>query len=273
MAIHYSIIIPCLNEEKFLPKLLASLAVQTRRDFEVIVVDGASRDKTIAIAETFKKKLPKFTVYSVPSPGISLQRNHGAAQARGEWLIFIDADSILLPYALERVDAFIHQVKPAMFTTWFRSDSEKPSDGLVTLLFDMFIEAAIIFRRPVTQGTFVAVKKQAFDAVGGFDERHEFGEDYDLTKRITKKGWPLHILRETLYVYSLRRLRYQKTLRTIQSYSRAVFSVLLTNQTPRSMPGYIMGGAPYRNIKGKNGPSVIRQFDKKFRSFMREVFE
>jgi hypothetical protein len=73
-------------------------------------------------------------------------------------------------------------------------------------------------------------------------------------------------------VYSLRRLRYQKTLKTLQSYARSVFSVLLTNKTPRTMPGYIMGGAPY-NAKKERRQSTRNQFNKKFRAFMREVFE
>ncbi len=272
MAIHYSVIIPTLNEEKFLPKLLSSLAAQTRRDFEVIVVDGASRDKTIVAAQSFKNKLPKLTVLSLEQPNISKQRNAGAGVATGSWLLFIDADSVVLPYALERADRFIQEKKPGLFTTWFRSDSEKPSDGLITLLFGMFIEAAILFHRPTTQGTFMAVKKQAFQAIHGFDEQHLFGEDHDLVTRLTKKGITLHILRETLYVYSFRRLRYQKTLKTLQSYAKSVFSVLLTNKTPRSMPGYIMGGAPYSEKK-KRQPSAARQFNRKFRAFIRDVFE
>lgn len=272
MAIRYSIIIPTLNEEKFLPKLLASLAVQTRRDFEVIVVDGASRDKTWEAAQSFKKKLPKLTVLSVEHPNVSKQRNAGAREAKGSWFCFIDADSILLPYAIERTDAFIKESKPRLFTSWFRSDTETPSDALITLLFDMIIESALLLHRPSTQGTFMAVEKKAFRSVHGFDEQHLFGEDHDLVTRLTKKGIRLHLLRETLYVYSFRRLRYQKTLKTLQSYARSVFSVLLTNKTPRFMPGYIMGGAPYTGKKVRRR-SVTRQFNKRFRAFIREVFE
>jgi len=272
MVIDYSIIIPTLNEEKFLPKLLTSLSTQTHDNFEVIVVDGASGDATVSVAQSFKKTLPKLTVVSLTNPNISKQRNAGANEAKGKWLIFIDADSILLPYAIERVESFIQEKKPGLFTTWFRSDSEEPSDGLVTLLFDMFIEAAILFHRPTTQGTFMAVEAKAFRSIRGFDEKHLFGEDHDLVTRLTKKGIKLHILRETLYVYSFRRLRYQKTLKTLQSYARSVFSVLLTNKTPRSMPGYIMGGAPYTGKKPRR-QSVTKQFNKKFRSFIREVFE
>ena len=49
----FSIVIPALNEEKFLPKLLESLSHQHFCDFEVIVVDGRSKDKTVAVAETY----------------------------------------------------------------------------------------------------------------------------------------------------------------------------------------------------------------------------
>lgn len=272
MAIDYSIIIPTLNEEKFLPKLLTSLVSQTRKNFEVIVADGASHDTTLAAAQSFKKTLPKLTTLSVEHPNISKQRNAGAAVARGSWLIFIDADSILLPYALERVSAFIRETKPKLFTSWFRSDTEVPSDALITLLFDMVIESSLLLHRSTTQGTFMAVEKKAFQSIRGFNERQLFGEDHDLVTRLTKRGIQLHILRETLYVYSFRRLRYQKTLKTLQSYARSVFSVLLTNKTPRSMPEYIMGGAPYTGKKERR-QSVTKQFNKKFRAFLREVFE
>jgi glycosyltransferase involved in cell wall biosynthesis len=238
----------------------------------VIVVDGASKDDTVAAAQPFKRNLPKLTILSVEHPNISKQRNAGARIAKGSWFLFIDADSILLPYAVERVDSFIRAKNPGLFTSWFRSDTESPSDALVTLLFNMYIEAALLLHRPVTQGTFMVVERSAFRSVQGFDEQYLFGEDYDLTKRLIKKDTKLHILREVLYVYSFRRLRYQKTLKVLQSYARSVFSVLLTNKTPRSLPGYIMGGAPY-NAKKVRRQSARIQFNKKFRAFMREVFE
>ena len=130
----------------------------------------------------------------------------------------------------------------------------------------------MLLHRPSSQGTFIAVAKNVFESVHGFDEQHLFGEDHDLVTRLIKKGMKLNILRETLYVYSLRRFRIQKTLKTLQTYTRSVFSVLLTNKTPRSMPGYIMGGAPY-NGKKIHRKSVIKQFNKKFRTFMQDVFE
>src|SRR3989344_1520147 len=108
----FSVIIPTLNEEKFLPKLLTSLVDQANRDFEVIVVDGKSRDKTVAVAKTFIKKLPKLKIIISKKASLPLQRNIGARAAHGEWFIFVDADGVLMPYFIERVQQFIFKQKP-----------------------------------------------------------------------------------------------------------------------------------------------------------------
>jgi len=85
-----SIIIPTLNEEKFLPHLLISLKEQTFKDFEIIVADNNSTDATRSIA---LKSGAKMVEGGLPARG----RNNGAKVARGEWLLFLDADVILPP--------------------------------------------------------------------------------------------------------------------------------------------------------------------------------
>ncbi|KKT87511.1 MAG: Cell wall biogenesis glycosyltransferase, partial [Candidatus Collierbacteria bacterium GW2011_GWD2_45_10] len=89
----FSVIIPALNEEKYLPLLLADLAKQTTRDFEVIIIDGNSKDKTVAKAKLFKNKLPLLTILSSPVRNVSVQRNQGATKATGRYLLFNDADN------------------------------------------------------------------------------------------------------------------------------------------------------------------------------------
>lgn len=268
-----SIIIPTLNEEKFLPKLLESLVNQTNRDFEVIVVDGASRDKTVALAKHFSRKLTTLQVINAAKPGISLQRNLGARTARGDWLVFIDADSILLPYAVERIYWFIRFQKPRIFTTWFRPDTENIGDALVTLLINSVIEGALLLKRPVAQGPFAAVERSVFESVGGYDESLTWGEDYDMTHRIDLQGVHLSILRETLYIYSLRRVRHQGRLRVLQSYAKALVSVLVTKRTPRHMPGYIMGGHLYGKRKKSITSGVLAQFNKQAKALWKELIE
>lgn len=268
----YSIIIPTFNEEKFLPHLLESLVQQTYTNFEVIVSDGPSRDKTVEIARSFQKKLPLLTIVTSKRASLPHQRNNGAAAARGSWYLFIDADSVLLPHFLERVDGFVEAQHPSLFTTWCRPDSEVGGDALVILFTNIVIEGSVLLRRPVAPGPLAAVKRALYELVGGYDETLEWGEDYDFTNRIYKRGIPLTILRETLYVYSLRRFRRQGTLRTIQTYARAILSVLLTKKTPKNVPGYIMGGHLYDQKKKSVKRSVLRQYEVKLRKLTRELF-
>lgn len=268
----FSIIIPTLNEEKFLPHLLASLGNQTYQEFEVIVVDGNSQDKTVSLARTFEKKLPKLTILT-STPGVSRQRNLGASQAKSNWLLFVDADSVLLPYAVERIRRYIRKTKPVIFSTWFCPDSDAINDAMVTLWANMVVEGALLLHRPVAQGPLTGVTKKAFMDVGGYDKTISWGEDYDLTKRICEKGAQLLILRETLYVYSLRRLRHQGTLKVAQTYIKAAFSVLLMNKAPTYIPGYVTGGHPYNKKRKPIHQSVIRQFNTKIKTLIKELFE
>jgi len=80
-----SIIIPTLNEEKYLPKLLESIKKQDFKDYEVIVADAGSTDNTKKIAKKFKARVVKG---GMPGPG----RNRGAEAAKGELLFFFDSD-------------------------------------------------------------------------------------------------------------------------------------------------------------------------------------
>lgn len=268
-----SIIIPTLNEEMYLPILLDSLTKQTNKDFEVIIVDGNSKDHTVQFAKRFKRKLSRLFVYQSDIAGVSRQRNIGSKNAHGDWLLFLDADSILLPYAIDRMYACIKKKKPVLFTTWFRPDSEAIGDAMVTLFFNIIFEGAVLLHRPFTQGTFAAVQRDIFRRAGGYDESLSFGEDYDLTKRICQRGVKLHVLRETLYVYSLRRYRHQRTLQNIQGYIRVIVSVLLMNKTPRFIAGYDMGGHVYSKKIKATQTSSLRKFNKKVRSLWKEFIE
>ncbi len=265
-----SIIIPTLNEEKFLPKLLASLVSQTEKSFEVIVVDGKSKDMTVAVAESFKKKLP-LRVIVCERASVPMQRNRGAAQARGEWLVFVDADSVLLPYCLNRLAAFIKNEAPKFVTSWGKPDSEVVQDSLSTLLYNMVLEGGLLFHRQLSPGPFTAIARSAFEAIGGYDESLEFGEDQNLSQRLADHGVPLAIIRETLFIWSLRRFRAQGRVWSAQVYIRSALHVLFTGKNYTHMPGYIMGGHLY----GKKKPikrSVIKEFEKKLKKMMGEVF-
>ncbi len=242
----FSVIIPTLNEEAFLPKLLTSLTDQTEKTFEVILVDGSSADATVERAKLFTKKLPKLVVQVTKNSGLPMQRNEGANSSRGEWLIFIDADVVLLPYFFQRVRTYIDRVHPEFFTTWFRPDSDNARDAILTLMINVFVEGGLLLNRQVSPGGMTIIKRNIFERLGRYNESLLFGEDFDLTQRAKTARVPLKILRETLYVLSLRRFRREGKLKVIKTYAKATLVALLTKHAPKNMEDYLMGGHLYR---------------------------
>ncbi len=104
-----SVIIPTLNEERALPATLARVLAQAG-DFEVIVVDGGSNDHTRALVEHD----PRIQLHSAPT-GRACQMNAGARQARGEWLLFLHADTLLPDGALTAIDGLPDMIQAGGF--------------------------------------------------------------------------------------------------------------------------------------------------------------
>lgn len=102
-----SIVIITLNEQKNLPVLLSCLLRQTFQDYEVIVVDSDSDDKTSFVADRFAPLFPEFRFHNMNNRGISLGRNTGADMAKYENILFLDADvefeDVFLEKFLERI--------------------------------------------------------------------------------------------------------------------------------------------------------------------------
>ncbi len=265
-----SIIIPTLNEEKFLSHLLDSLVAQSDKNFEVIVVDGASGDKTVEVAQSYIRKIPNLTIVSAGKAGVSYQKNLGATRATGEWLLFIDADVIVYPYCIERIRTYLADETSSFFTPWFSPDATNSSDVAVSLVVLSVYEGGFMVKKPVA-AVVVGVKKDLFHRVGGFDETRTFGEDYDLTQKLGKIGVPLSIIRETLYIHSLRRYRAQGRMKFLQAYAKGILGVLFTSQTPRHIKGYELGGQIYRKKK-RPTRSVMRIFQKGYKKLLKEIF-
>jgi glycosyltransferase involved in cell wall biosynthesis len=92
-----SVVIPCYNGARFLRETLDSALAQTSPTLEVIVVDDGSTDDSAALAESYG---PPVRVIRQPNQGESVARNRGIAEARGEWVAFLDADDLWLPEKL-----------------------------------------------------------------------------------------------------------------------------------------------------------------------------
>jgi glycosyltransferase involved in cell wall biosynthesis len=191
-----SVIIPTFNEEKYLPKLLESLKGQSFADFETIVSDAGSQDRTRAIAEEYGA-----LVVHGGMPGVA--RNAGAKRASGEFLFFLDADVIVPKDFLENANKEMWDRYIDLATCQFKPLSAKLLDRVIHFLISMVIRIERRIR-PEAFGFCILVTRRLFERIVGFDESVVLAEDCDFVKRAFVFR-PLEILRTTHIRVSVRR--------------------------------------------------------------------
>ncbi|MBD5355731.1 MAG: glycosyltransferase family 2 protein [Bacteroides sp.] len=96
-----TVIIPIYNAEEFLPEAIASVLAQTYTDWELILVNDGSTDRSAAICDAAARECRKIKVVHNSNRGVSNARNTGLDLASGEYIVFIDADDMIPPYAIE----------------------------------------------------------------------------------------------------------------------------------------------------------------------------
>lgn len=207
-----SVIIPTLNEEKYIESTLKALKNQDYEGkYEIIVADEMSKDKTVEIAKKYADKVVK-----VKRKGTSVGRNEGAKAARGEILLFIDADTAFLFNGLTEIaKAFKKGVVGV--TCPVIPLSAKSRDFAIFWIYNQFAKASLKTNKPQIAGGCCAYRKEAFEKVGGFDEKLKFGEDYDLSERISRLG-KLVFIESTFALTSPRRMEAWGGLKVAKEY-------------------------------------------------------
>jgi glycosyltransferase involved in cell wall biosynthesis len=243
---YFSIIIPTLNEEKFLPLLLTNLTQQTYTNFEVIVVDANSTDKTKDIALKFKTKL-NLRFISSSKTQVSYQRNLGGQNAKAKILIFFDADTQIPKNFLKKIKLAFDTKNPDILTTWNKSDSKLDKDKVIAIATNILFELAKFINFPALYGAMIAVKKPVFKAVNGFSEKVKFGEDSYFVQQVVRAGYKYIILRNAYYIFSLRRFRKEGTLNTLRQYAQLNSKILLNGFESKPAVDYPMGGHLFTN--------------------------
>ncbi len=180
--IYYSVIIPAYNEESYLPATLAGLQLAMSAipyHGEIIVVDNNSTDKTAEIALKFGAR-----VIFEPFRQIARTRNSGARAAKGAYLVFLDADSILPPPLLKQALALLEKGTYCGGGTLLEFDAQLPflAARLVTL-WNWLSKTG-----KLAAGSFIFCLAHAFQAIGGFDENTFAGEEVFLSRRMRRWG-------------------------------------------------------------------------------------
>jgi len=200
----FSIIVPTLREEAYIGSLLESLAVQTRKDFEVIVVDAGSEDRTREVVESFQGRFQRLCFITETRRGLGRARNVGAAEATADCLVFLEADCVVEPDFFHVILGEIRERGLGCANVLSSPLSDRRFDRLYyKLLLDYFIRMAQ-FISPVITGYFIYVTRPVFDRLNGFRDTITF-EDTDFAKR-ARKVTRFRILKRRRIFTSVRRL-------------------------------------------------------------------
>jgi glycosyltransferase involved in cell wall biosynthesis len=185
-ATDISVIVPTLNEEKYLPRCLRSLANQASdRSLEILVVDGGSTDQTVQIAKKYADKV--FVKANAP---VGAARNLGAKAATGDILAFIDADTIANPEWLTSIaEAFRREPRAVGLTGPTLPYDGRPSDWITYRLWTIYFQRLLLYlEMPHVIGFNCAYRRAPFLSVGGFDEDSVMSEDIKLAHKIRRYG-------------------------------------------------------------------------------------
>lgn len=257
----FSIVIPSLNEEKYLPHLLTDLAAQTFTGFEVIHVDGESEDKTVARVQSFSSKL-KITQLSTSKRNVSFQRNLGGTHSKGEWIIFMDADNRLAPTFLEDIFKQL-EIHPEIdvFTTWIVTDLKSKVYQMLVSMMNTGLDLYQAIGKPTSFGALIGCRRSVFKEVK-FDEHQKVLEDTLFITEVVKKKFRFHIFHEPRYNYSLRRVKKEGLLKISLQVLSLQQAFLRGKDFKVSNHGYVMKGGTYYH-QGGTPPKVKKTKSKK----------
>ena len=194
-----SVLMPCFNHGAFIDEAVASVLTQTLQDFEIVIVDDGSTDP--GTRETLARlNAPRTTVLTTANRGLPAARNFAARHASGEFYCALDADDKLAPTWFEQaVGVLDAQPAVAFVSHWL----EAFGDERWTWAPERCDLPALLARNAVNGAALV--RRQAFDAVGGYDEAMREGcEDWDLWLRLVESGRHGAIIPEVLFYYRRR---------------------------------------------------------------------
>lgn len=184
-----SVIMPAYNAEKFIGESIESILNQTFKDFEFIILDDCSADKTWEIIQEYAKKDERIVaVKNEKNLNIALNRNKGVEMSKGEYVVWQDADDISKP---ERIEKLVNYMESHPEVGICGSNFEG-FYGDVTLGVREFISEDDVLRSnifkfsPVSQGTAI-IRKECFNTVGVYNPDYPVAEDLEFSFRVGEK--------------------------------------------------------------------------------------
>lgn len=216
-----SVIVPTLNEEKNIDGCLKSIMMQeTLRDYEIIVSDGGSTDRTIDLAEKWADKIVQ------SKRGIANGRNAGANAAKGDILVFVDSDSSIPENYIDSVAPVLKDKKISGLSCAFGFDRHSKTLKLIEDICNRYLALRGMEGKGEILGFNNAMRRSTFKMAGGFPDVPQ--EDHVMARKLWKHG-KVVFLPEPKTITSSRRIDERGTLDTVIYYS----NLTLTSTLPQ----------------------------------------
>lgn len=220
----YSVVVPVFNRPNEVQELLESLAVQTFRRFEVVIVEDGSTETSEAVVRQFAGQLDIRYFYKENSgPGDS--RNYGMRMAGGSYFLILDSDCILPPEYMAEVNRSLTADYVDCFGgTDTALDSFTDVQKAINFAMTSVLTTGGVRGASEKLGKFqprsfnMGISRKAFEASGGFGRIHP-GEDPDLTIRLWKQGFETRLFKN-VSVYHKRRIDWEKFYTQVNKFGK-----------------------------------------------------
>lgn len=240
-----SVVIPTLNEEKTIGTLLNALAKQDLEEgLEVVVADAGSKDRTKAIAESYKKYFDNLSVVKGGMPAVG--RNNGAKASKGNPIFFIDADMIIPEVDfLKKATDYFRKNNLGIATVYLRPKSNFWIDHVMVALYNFWLPISKYLR--ASGSMCIVASREIFVKSGGYPEDVVMSEDHDFVYKSSKLGKydviPLYL------EFSLRRFNKEGRLVILWKYLLAALHTIFIGPIRRDIFKYEFGNFEEKHEK------------------------
>lgn len=225
----FSIIIPVYNRPDELKELLESLSRQTRKNFEIVVVDDGSQKRCEKIVAEFSEQFP-ISYFWKENSGPAQTRNYAVSRSKHPFVIFLDSDCVVPEQYMEKVTNYIEAHEPDAFggPDEARSSFTRLQKAINYSMTSFLTTGGIrggekqvdtYYPRTFNMG----VSRQAFNAINGFSEMR-YGEDVDFSMRLHENNYKVALIREA-YVYHKRRTDLSAFFWQVFNFGRARYNL------------------------------------------------
>ena len=207
-TVQYSIVMPAYNTEKYIGEAITSVFNQTVSDWELIVIDDGSTDKTAEVARQFSD--PRIKIYSQNNRGIAASRKKGLEIAGGRLIIFFDSDDRLYPGALERLGSAMKNNDKAVAVYGECITINEAGKRIGTgkkPIFNIRPSGNILhhlLKKNFILPSATLIRKSALQKISGFLTHVDMAEDWEMFCRLAATGSFLYIQGNPVVEYRLR---------------------------------------------------------------------